>query len=706
MYYHGAFAHSSLTKDERKQYTSKRGRKSLQVKRKQENILNKMNFLDLVNKERTDLVNDRNKLEEYKEEYKKLETLYNDQIKREMFDKNFTPDPLLYSKMRDLKIKIDDINRNKITSFDLSTPSYLKQFLDDRETMRDFAANKVLKIPILKSTRLVPGSENDVSGEIHNNLYLSNASLFDLSNDHDDVESSMSCNDGEMIINNECNGLVFKKDVLFCLIVEANAFDFSFISHLNSGLIYYKENTDVDCESNTNKDIMISESVNSESVNSESLTYFQKFTDKRGNRSYIVFNNLMFYNIEHTLLSKDIMSHPDQYINPFMRQYCGSSVKIYHEKNLVSPLTVINNITYNTPHLVLKLIDMHDNCGYHVTLKAEEATSDLFEIFKIKVLVNEQGQTQNRYISDMDPFYVPEENTFGEVQFVSNMGDIMQDFYLQVCGKVMDSKVEPSTTGHFGPKVGLLRGKGKNLANKCDNCGNTNLVMDVKEGITICSNCSQIKTSNINNTSSMCVSYKHSDITTSHIGNHANNGSSISWQPVKSSGTTDKEKIRNFIKALDQEEGNEITKIPDKVIESISAYIKKMRYTEAQLSKGRKIWRNILQNTKHQAYYKHLVKIAKITTGIFLGTSFTSEERETLISDYGKLLAIFPLFAPNSRNNFYTSKLLIYTLCLKNGWENKVPQKRFMESTLNLAENEEVINKMFDHLGWNHRKSH
>ena len=176
-------------------------------------------------------------------------------------------------------------------------------------------------------------------------------------------------------------------------------------------------------------------------------------------------------------------------------------------------------------------------------------------------------------------------------------------------------------------------------ADICENCNKGELIPQDEEGILICNN-------------SRCGSFITYIIDSSKPTNK---------EPPNEVSYTAYIRLNHFKEILSQFQAKETTQIPDEVIESIRARIKKERITDITHINYDKM-RDILRKLGFNKYFEHIQYINSI---LGIKPPIMSEElHETLCVLFIEIQKPWAVHCPRHRTNFFNYTYTLYQLCV------------------------------------------
>lgn len=172
----------------------------------------------------------------------------------------------------------------------------------------------------------------------------------------------------------------------------------------------------------------------------------------------------------------------------------------------------------------------------------------------------------------------------------------------------------------------------------------------------------------------------------------AQRGSSLD----STSGYPNSEKLRNWDTYLNEKQGKETLKIPDYIKEKISSHIKRCSYSK-NILKNKDTWRAMLKQNGIVGWYKHVHKLMLELGGI-QPITLSAHEQQILNNDYANMLKAFERYR-GDRHNIVFSDLMYNVLCEAHGWYHLIDKDRYMKSSKNLNENLTILKKMLVDIG-------
>jgi hypothetical protein len=169
-----------------------------------------------------------------------------------------------------------------------------------------------------------------------------------------------------------------------------------------------------------------------------------------------------------------------------------------------------------------------------------------------------------------------------------------------------------------------------------------------------------------------------------------------------STGCQNNEKLRNWHSFLQNKQGKESQPISAQLRAELTAEIARCGYSRRTLT-NQDTWRNMLRNinngkqVKVTGWYKHIPKLMKEIAGI-APLQLSDHEEQILMTDYANLLKVFPQ-CRRGRHNVPFQDLCFYKLCEAHGWKHLIHHHRPMKSAKNRQDNMMMLDDMCTKIG-------
>lgn len=213
------------------------------------------------------------------------------------------------------------------------------------------------------------------------------------------------------------------------------------------------------------------------------------------------------------------------------------------------------------------------------------------------------------------------ENAFGVVE---TQGLARKDIYRQYLIDVEGANIDRPT---------------EKRVDKCPHCEDSTLVHDTQQSELVCSECGAVVTTLLSEE----LTYREEQESSSKITNYSYRRSN------------------HFAEWLNQFQGSEQTTIPDDVLESLRAELKKMRIENASEITHTKV-RALLKKLRLNRYYEHTPHITNTLSGI-RAPQMKIELEERLRMMFNEIQAPFDKVCPANRKNFLSYSYTLYKMC-------------------------------------------
>ena len=210
--------------------------------------------------------------------------------------------------------------------------------------------------------------------------------------------------------------------------------------------------------------------------------------------------------------------------------------------------------------------------------------------------------------------------------------------------------------------------------NKCLSCNNGELIPVDHEGILVCSN------------KKCCASVKY-------LVEHEKPSYK---EPPKEVCFYAYKRINHFREILAQFQAKETTQIPEIVLESIKAQIKKERIGLEQLTNKKA--KEILKKLGYNKYYEHIPFI-KDKLGI-RPPIMSTELEDTLCNLFMEIQAPYAKYCPDDRVNFLNYYYTVYKLCELLEQKEFLPYFPMLKDREKRIEQDEIWQKICNELNW------
>jgi hypothetical protein len=212
-------------------------------------------------------------------------------------------------------------------------------------------------------------------------------------------------------------------------------------------------------------------------------------------------------------------------------------------------------------------------------------------------------------------------------------------------------------------------------ADICYNCHQGEMIPQEDEGILICNN-------------PLCA------IFITHI---IDNAKPANKEPPNEVSYTAYIRLNHFKEILSQFQAKETTQIPQEVIESIRARIKKERITDISKLTHEKM-RDILRKLGLNKYFEHIQYINSIF-GI-KPPQMNEELHETMCVLFIEIQGPWAIHCPKNRTNFFNYTYTLYQLCVLLGQTQYLPYIILMKDLEKQREQDQIWKKVCADLDW------
>ena len=158
-------------------------------------------------------------------------------------------------------------------------------------------------------------------------------------------------------------------------------------------------------------------------------------------------------------------------------------------------------------------------------------------------------------------------------------------------------------------------------------------------------------------------------------------------------------KINHFNEGLAQFQAKENTDIPQDVIETVLAELRKERISDPKKVKKDKI-REILQKLKLSKMYDHVQQIKNRIQQQMTSLTLSKEMEEKLQHMFKEIQPAFIKYCPKERSNFLSYPYVLYKLCQLLEMDDFLPCFQLLKSREKLYQQDQVWQKICGEMGW------
>jgi len=154
----------------------------------------------------------------------------------------------------------------------------------------------------------------------------------------------------------------------------------------------------------------------------------------------------------------------------------------------------------------------------------------------------------------------------------------------------------------------------------------------------------------------------------------------------------------HFNEWLSQFQAQEMTTIPDEVMEQLRSELKKIKIKKLEEITHTKI-RGLLKKLRLNKYYEHVPYITNILNGI-KAPNMSQELEERLRIMFKDIQKPFDDNCPSDRKNFLSYSYVLYKFCELLGEDEYLQHFPLLKSKSKLYAQDQIWNKICDHLRW------